>query len=297
MGLRNLFFLSLLTFIFACNPAEEEDLFVFDDYRYELSNEKFTVRVDSNRTIRAYLTKPEGSQMDLVIILHGGTIDPPSSFNATLRYATKQDGGRIFLEQGMAVLSVDYTEFESNGSISPRGFKELEDVVATIDWLKTDPFEKNQFKINRIFTFGHSRGGGLALLAGIERQIDGAISAAGPLDWIATYEAILDGTLNPNVNEIGNFQHSVALWGLPGSTPDYWTKFSPGLRVDEFKSPFLIISGRDDEVILPRTVYNMRTAYNKCHGCVDESYFVVHPFGHSNWANAATVESILRFIE
>ncbi len=297
MGYRKLLYVTLLAFLFSCQPDNDDLDFRVEDFRYEHSNEEFFIKVDSSRSVRAYLSKPEGGSMDIVIVLHSGTFDFSNSHNSTLRYGQRDDAGQIFLDEGKAVLSLEYTEFEANGSISPRGIKELQDVVSTIDWLKTNPFLKNKFNIERVFTFGTNRGGGLALLAGIERQIDGAISAEGQLDWIATLAAIQNGSLNPNVEELANFDQTVAAWDVPGSEPDLWTFYSPAQRFSEFQSPFLIISGQNNPIALFQNATAMQSNFNKCTECMTEGNFILHPNGLNDWAKEDIVNQIKSFVK
>ncbi len=298
--MRNLYLFSTLALglallFTACSQGEDDDPIVYADYSGMLQNQELFIPV-SGRTVKAYLSKPAGAAMDIVLCMHGGTVDLAASQNAAETMSERTTGGQQFLKNGYAVLSLEYTEFESDGSLADRGIKELAEVLAAIDYLMADSLARNQITIGKIFTFGSSRGGGLALLAGIERPIYAAMSAEGPLDWIATHDSIEASFFPIQAAELGNFKETTAAWGDPHINPELWIKYSPGLRVEEFKCPFLVISGEQDVVILLSTVLAMKKRYEDCVTCVAGSEFILHPFGHTDWGTAGVLEGIERFM-
>ena len=267
------------------------------DYSGALVNETLSIVVNEERSIVAYLSKPAGTSMDIVLGMHGGTESLSESKDATFDFATQDNGGLIFLPEGKAFLAIEYTEFESDGSIATRGFKELEDVLAAVDYLQSNPFAGQNFNIEDLYTFGSSRGGGLALLAGIERPIAAAISAEGPLDWIATFDSIRSGYLPGTDVQKMNFAKSVRAWGNPHVDNTLWVKYSPGLRVESFQSPFLVISGEADPIIMISTAEAMQQVYLDCNTCVPGSRFILHPFGHTDWDKPAIIDAIQAFVD
>jgi len=220
-----------------------------DNYSIEIENLPIKIKV-GNREVKAYLSKKEGAVTDVILGLHGGSTSKKLSEAAAKNYNQKSDGGRPFIQAGFALLSLEYTEFEDNGDKATRGIKEMEEVLAAVDFMLNDGLTENNVTFDRVFVLGHSRGGANALLAGIERAVDGVISTAGPLDWIATYDSIQSGYLQASEEELAFFNESTAAWGDPHEDPTLWTKYSPGLRTTQFQSPFLVVSGINDAVVM-----------------------------------------------
>ena len=286
-----------LIFLMSCS-SDEQDLQLENllDYASVHWEKEILFEIESGHSISGWLTKPEGSSMDLIIGLHGGTPTLEKSLAAAKSLASKDDGGQLF-GSDKAFLSLGYTEFETDGSMADRGFKELSEVLSIIDQINRGFFADSGFDYERLYTFGISRGGGLALLAAIERNIDGAISAEGPLDWLATRQAIEAGRLAPNFLELAGFEESTAAWGDPIVDPAHWITYSPGLRIEEFQAPALIISGYDDRVILIETALDMQARYQDCASCQPGFGFILHPNGHTDWATVSVQTQIEIFVD
>ena len=265
------------------------------DYSGIMMNHEVEIIV-GNRTVKGYLSKPAGTCMDMVIVLHGGTLNYQSSVNATQNQATKPEGGQQFLLNGKAIFSLEYTEFSGPTDTVgvTKGIMEMEEVLASVDFLKTDPFLGNNFTIPKIYAFGHSRGGANALLAGVERELSAVISAEGPLNWEAIRDSIQSGFLMPTPNQLYNFNEGTAAWNADMSL---WTKYSPALRLDEFQTPFMVIAGATDTATFQDMAVQMEINYLNCGNCISGSSFVFHPNGHTDWGVPVILDSIQGFVD
>ena len=284
-------------FLISCTKDSEDS---FSEKQPDFSGvhweKEIVFEIESGYNISTWLTKPAGSSMDLIIGLHGGTATLEKSLAAGKTLASNEGGGLLF-GSDKAFLSLGYTEFETDGSMADRGFKELAEVLSIIDQIQNGFFASKGLDYARLYTFGVSRGGGLSLLAAIERDIDGAISAEGPLDWLATKRAIEAGILAPNFLELAGFEQSTAAWGDPAIDPTHWINFSPGLRVEAFQAPALIISGYEDRAILIETALDMQARYQNCPSCQQGLDFVLHPNGHTDWATLSVKKQIEAFVD
>ncbi len=292
----------LLVLCFACGNGDDiADQNRFEDFSGEIDNKLLTIKTSDGREVNAYLSKPPGTTIDIVLALHGGSATRSQSINSTLTYITKPDGGKQFLDNGFAVLCLEYTEFENDLVKSDRGFKELIDVLSATDYILNDSLAKHNVNVERVFAFGHSRGGANALLAGIERPLDGVIGAEPPLDWVKTRDSIQAGVISGDPNQIDDlidkFEESITNW-----TEEDFIKYSPGLRLEEFQSPFMVISGEQDPAVLISIAEGVREEYLECNKndqCIDGGEFVFHPLGHTDWSdstNPNTLQAILNFI-
>jgi len=241
------------------------------------------------------LSKPPGDTLDIVLVLHGGTPEYLKSVQATVNQATNPTGGLQFLQNGYAILALEYTEFaDINDTLGvTKGITEMEEVLASIDFLASNPFVPNDFNIEKIYAFGISRGGANALLAGIERNLSAVISTSAPLDWIAIRDSIESGFLKPSDKELDNFNHTTAEWNLDTT---HWTTYSAGLRVKASQSPFLVISGYQDSLAFIDMAIRMQEEYLMCDTCVGGSAFILHPFGHTDWGEQPILNPIQNFM-
>ncbi|MEX0274228.1 MAG: alpha/beta hydrolase family protein [Flavobacteriaceae bacterium] len=281
---------------FSCSNDPAETTKNFESFSGALTNKELLIITADHRTIKAYLSKPQGTHMDIVLALHGGTANLESSVDATKNYNDKPDGGKQFLDNGYAVLSLGYSEYENDGSKSDRGFKELTDVLAATDYILNDSLTKYDMTIDKTIAFGHSRGGNNALLAGIERPLHAVVAAEAPLDWAKTRDSIRAGVIPGSFDEIQKFEESVAKW-----TNDDFIKYSPGLRLEAFQSPFLIISGELDPAVLISIAEDVREDYLACNAngqCMDGGLFIFHERGHTDWAQTPGImQEIQEFIK
>lgn len=292
------FFLASILFI----GCQKEEIFptarlssITPDYSGQFTNTEIDIVVGS-RSVKGYLSKPAGTDLDMVLVLHGGTLNYQSSINATLNQATKPDGGQQFLANGRAILSLAYTEYaDAADTIGvTKGIMEMEEVLAAVDFLQSDPFVSNNFTINNLYAFGHSRGGANALLAGIERELNAVISAEGPLNWKAIKDSTISGFLTPTPKQLFNFVAGTAAWNADTSL---WTTYSPALRLEEFQTPFLVLAGELDEATFQDMAVQMQNNYNNCGSCIDGGTFNLHSFGHTDWSlEPGILDSIQDFI-
>jgi len=268
------------------------------DYDAMMTNHLFTLMTPDGRKINNYLSKPAGDRMDLVVVLHGGTKDYETSISATLKQSTDKDGGAQFLEEGHAIIAVQYTEFQgSKDDIGvTKGIFEMIDILTLIDYILDGTFSEDFFEIDGLFVFGHSRGGANALLTGIERPLDGVISAEGPINWIAINDSIRTGFLNPSEWEKQRYESTTVEWGDPLEDPTLWKRFSPALRIAEFQSPFMVIQGENDIAAFVDLAIQMRRANQSCNSCPYDGSYIIHPNGHTDWALPGVLDTIREFI-
>ena len=267
------------------------------DYSEQIWNQPILVPL-GNGWVRAMLSKPQGDSMDMVLVLHGGSATYEDAVHSTLVQATKWDGGNQFLLRGYAILALDYTEFaNAQDTIGvTKGVQEMEEVIAAVNFLSSDPFINNGFYVEKLFAFGHSRGGGNALLAAIEtEELVAVVSTEAPLNWKAVRDSIASCFLKPDSIHLSNFYATTADWNIDTSL---WTKYSPSLRYQEFNSPFLVINGELDTATFVAMAEDLNIKYQNCGtDCVDGSRIFIHPRGHTDWATPAILDSIHAFFQ
>ena len=264
-----------------------------------LHNQLITIPVGAQRSVNAYLTKPQGDSLDLVLVLHGGTRDYAKSVEATLGQVDKEDGGKQFLDAGYAILALQYTEFAGPSDTMgvTKGIMEMQDVISTVDYVQSGELGLNGFDVQKFYAFGHSRGGANALLAGVGRELDAVISAEGPLNWIQINDSIESGFLTPTDRERVHYDSTTAEWGDPDVDPTLWIRYSASERLPEFKSPFMVIQGEQDPAAFVELATEMERRYDLCGSCNEEASFIIHPAGHVDWAYPAILDSIQGFLQ
>lgn len=290
------YFLFLILFA-SCQSNDDQATISFStapNYFPNTHNQPVLIPV-GNRSVRALLSKPEGGSMDIVLVLHGGSIDYQASVQSTVTQATQWDKGNNFLTRGMAILALEYTEFDGPADDVgvTKGIMEMEEVLAAIDFLDTNPFSAYGFDINKMYAYGHSRGGGNALLAAINSdKLSAVASSAAPLNWKAIRDSIASGFLTPTQTQEDNFYATTDFWNTDTSL---WTTYSPSLNLPDYQCPFMVIGGLVDSASFVDMVIDMQARYDACTNCNEESSFIIHPRGHSNWASQAILDSIYNF--
>lgn len=252
------------------------------------------------RTVPAYLSKPDGQISELVIVLHGGSASFEASHASTLAQAEIQDGGGQFIQAGYGILALQYTEFAGPEDLIgvTKGFMEMEEVLATVDFVRNGMLAPFNLNIQKLYAFGHSRGGANALLAGIGRPLDAVISAEGPINWLQIRDSMLARAFYPppTPEEIANFRLTTAEWNDPDEDPRLWIRYSPALQIEHFQSPCLVIQGETDRAAFAELAEEMELSFEACLNCNTEAEFIIHPWGHTDWGQQPVLDSIQNFL-
>lgn len=295
-------FIALLLVLASCKQesldSEMKPALSATSFAGPLVNEAISIPV-GDRAVNAYLSKPDGAELDLVLVLHGGSRTYEKSVEASLGQIDKPDGGRQFLEAGYAILALEYTEFagpEDTVGVT-KGIMEMQEVISAVDYVQAGNFSQNGFDVGKLYAFGHSRGGANALLAGIGRELDAVISAEGPINWIQINDSIESGYLKPSEHELFRYDSTTFDWGDPDVDPTLWIRYSSAERLPEFQSPFMVIQGEQDPSAIVELAIEMQARYENCPSCTEEGSFIIHPNGHTDWALPAVLDSIQGFLQ
>lgn len=277
------------------NGCHKVENLVIEDWSAARENSLIQLSTTNGQQVDAYLSKPPGVEMNAVLILHEEQASLNDSKEATINYALSSEGGLRYLQRGWLVLSLAYSEFEADGSVAHRGAREMEEVIAAIDFLQKDLLQYN-IKVNKLIVHGDSRGGTNALIAGIKRKLDAVVATSAVVDWKAHREAIHSATIESSWKERQLFEQSIAEWQDTDESENAWVKYSPGLRQDEFKTPFLIVSGEQNRARLQQSILLMEKEYHICGDCLEGSQFLYYPGGHKDWNQDSVWEVIFGFV-
>lgn len=174
-------------------------------------------------------------------------------------------GASTFYERGPVAKALDYhrdvgTLFRAAGFDTwflvvrecgtPYGGGDVADVLDALDWLEIDG--RVALGVERVYLVGYSSGATPALLASLERRLDAVVAIDGLTrpDLFENYWLFnnLVANLYPENTGICQFRTTLQTYGLPGA-PTYAALDVVG-RIDQLKSPLLVIHGRQD-VIYP----------------------------------------------
>lgn len=184
--------------------------------------------------IQAWLGLPDGEPPFAVILeTHGG----PTAAS----FANFTPDGQAFIDQGFAVLSINYRgsttfgrEFEQ-AIWGHLGELELQDMEAARAWL----IENGVGRGDKFLLTGWSYGGYLTLL-GLGRQPElwaGGIAGIAIADWVMNYE---------DSSDLLRGYQRMLFGGTPEEKAEAYRTGSPLTFVDDVRAPVLIIQGRND---------------------------------------------------
>ena len=212
--------------------STEETVSVHENVQYGMQN---------GQKLLLDLYQPSGSAAHprpAVVLIHGGAW---TSFDKS----TMRGMGQFLARSGFVAISVDYRLFQGTANHWP---DQLDDVQRSVRWLRSNAF-KYDVNPNCIGAFGHSAGGQLAALLGMEdtrdnsdpalakysSRVQAVVDVSGPSDFTTNHDPDRDAFLT-------NF-----LAADYSKHPEVWREASPVFQVSKSSAPFLIVHGARDE--------------------------------------------------
>jgi acetyl esterase/lipase len=193
--------------------------------------------------LRLDVYKPVGAApapRPAVLLIHGGGW---RSFDKS----TMQGMGNFLARHGYVAFSVDYRLFADGKNLWPA---QLDDVQRAMRWIRANA-AKYDVDPNHIGAFGHSAGGQLAALLGMEdtrdnsdhtlakysSRVQAVVDVSGPTDFTAMHDPERIAFLTTF------FAADYA------KHPDVWRNASPVFHVAKTDAPFLIVHGTQDQSV------------------------------------------------
>ena len=218
----------------AASPLSESPTFtVQEDVPYQTAN-GITLSLD--------VYAPAGQATGLrpaVILIHGGGW-------AALSKSTMRGMGQFLARSGFVAFAVDYRLVQGAENRWPA---QLDDVQHAVRWVRA---HAAQYSVNpaRVGAFGHSAGGQLAALLGMEETRDNSDPALAP--YSSRVQAVVDVS-GPSDLTRDHDAASAFLTSFLGTTyadhPEVWQSASPALRAAKGDAPFLILHGTEDQEV------------------------------------------------
>jgi acetyl esterase/lipase len=175
-----------------------------------------------------------------ILLIHGGGW---TSYDKS----TMSGMGRFLARSGFVAFAVDYRLF--NGTKNENRWPaQLDDVQRAVRWMRANA---SKYGVNpqRIGAWGHSAGGQLAALLGMEdtrdnsdptlakysSRVQAVVDASGPADFTIDHD--------PD----GDVFFTKFLGGDFATHPELWREASPVFHVAKGNAPFLIVHGTKDQ--------------------------------------------------
>jgi acetyl esterase/lipase len=172
-----------------------------------------------------------------VVMIHGGSF-------TTLDKSTMRPMGNFLARSGFVAVSVNYRLLDGSKNRWPA---QLDDVQRAVRWLRANATKYN-LDPDHIGAFGHSVGGQLAALLGMEdtrdnsdaalakysSRVQAVVDVSGPSDYLTNRDADGDAAL------------ALLFGGDFKKLPDAWRNASPVFHVERSNAPFLIVHGTSD---------------------------------------------------
>jgi len=180
-----------------------------------------------------------------VVLIHGGGW---TSFDKSIMRAM----ATFLAQSGFVAFSVDYRLFHGNENLWPT---QLEDVQRAVRWIRANA-AKYRVDPDHIGAFGHSAGGQLAALLGMEDTRDNSDRALAK--YSSRVQAVVDvsgpSDLTSHRDPDGDVFLTAFFGGDYAQRPEVWQDASPVFHVSKKASPFLIVHGtQDTDVPLARS--------------------------------------------
>jgi len=174
-----------------------------------------------------------------VILIHGGGW-------AALSKSTMRGMGAFLARSGFVAFAVDYRLVQGAENRWPA---QLDDVQRAVRWVRA---HAAQYSVNpaRLGAFGHSAGGQLAALLGMEETRDNSDAALA--QYSSRVQAVVDVS-GPSDFTRDHDTDNAFLTEFLGTTyadhPKVWQSASPALCAAKGDAPFLIVHGTQDEEV------------------------------------------------
>ena len=179
------------------------------------------------------------------VLLHGGAW---VSFDKS----TMNGMGNFLARNGMVAFAVDYRLFDwkENDGKENRWPAQLDDVQRAVRWVRANA-SKYGVDPQRIGAFGHSAGGQLAALLGMEETRDNSDPALAK--YSSKVQATVDFSGLTDFTTDRDADRDKFLAGFLGvdyaKHEDVWREASPAFHVAKDDAPFLIVHGTKDEEV------------------------------------------------
>jgi acetyl esterase/lipase len=173
-----------------------------------------------------------------VVLIHGGGW---TSFDK----GTMRAMGDFLARAGFVAFSVDYRLFHDGQNRWPA---QLDDVQRAVRWVRANAAAYG-VDPERIGAFGHSAGGQLAALLGMENTRDNSDPALA--SYSSRVEAVVDvsgpSDFTANRDPDGDAFLTNFLGADSSKDPAVWRQASPVFQVEKTDAPFLIVHGTQDQ--------------------------------------------------
>ncbi len=219
-----------------------------DDLRIEMRSRghvkysKITYRSTDGLSIPAYLFEPlQAGSYPAIIYVHGGQHGTFSS----RRLPRIMD----WVQTGYVILAPDYRSSsgysEEFYNKADYGGKEIDDMVAAVDYLETLPTVVR----GRIGITGGSHGGYNSLMAVIRypERFRVAVDLFGPTDLLYRLRSSPEQNTNTDAGDVAYFAKMVGK--TIDEAPHLYEQRSPRYLADRIKVPLLILHGDQDQVV------------------------------------------------
>jgi acetyl esterase/lipase len=173
-----------------------------------------------------------------VVLIHGGGW---TSFSKS----TMRGMGQFLARSGFVAFAVDYRLLHGEENRWPA---QLDDVQRAVRWVRANA-AKYGVNPERIGAFGHSAGGQLAALLGMEETRDNSDAALAK--YSSKVQAVVDVSGPTDLTAEHDPDGVAFLTNLLGADyakhPEIWRAASPALNVSKTDAPFLIVHGTQDQ--------------------------------------------------
>ncbi len=257
--------------VFKCENGNCADLI---DLSESHSGQRILIRTPKYDSI-AYVTKPEGDSMDLVVLLHGTTNDDAASETAALKMPEMIRAMPRLSDA--CIVSLAYRE---------TGMAIGDDVLEPLDVFSA--LEKNPslqgLDRKKLQIIGHSRGGYVALMINAAVPNDGiVVNAPGPLDIAHSCEILLESG-NPGAAQMRAFCAGTMAerYGTLAQNRGAYEALSVANRACFSKSPVLFLQGGRDKRIQIEELAELEALFESGRCPIDYEILRVENAGHSD---------------
>jgi acetyl esterase/lipase len=175
-----------------------------------------------------------------VLLIHGGGW-------TSLDKSTMRRMGQFLAGFGFVAFAADYRLFEGTQNRWPA---QLDDMQRAVRWIRQNA-AKYGVNPERLGAFGHSAGGQLAALLGMEETQDNSDPALAK--YSSRVQAVVDvsGPIDfTNEKDPDGIAFLTSLLGVDyAKHPEVWREASPAFHVSKDCAPFLIVHGTHDESV------------------------------------------------
>ena len=167
-----------------------------------------------------------------IILIHGGGW-------MSLDKSTMKGMGNFLAREGYVAFSVDYRLYDGTKNRWPA---QLDDVQRAVRWVRANAATYG-VNPNEIGAFGHSAGGQLAALLGMEDTRDNSDPALAK--YSSKVQAVVDASGPSDLTAQSNHDDAAFLTGFIGGEQG-WRAASPALVASKGDAPFLVVHGIQD---------------------------------------------------